>query len=765
VETFEDLNTDTRGLSAMIYVPPIVGNYYVTLYFPEQELEYATLGLPAGTMLASQTDRRELVVVDVQQEYHPGFNLPEEYWTRPIDSQLREWSRITGNWLEVHENVGNRYAPNNEYAPETAHILWARPLSKGGLAGGAQGHHGYSEGDAYEGLYQNDIIIGGKLYYNLLNTRTQGVLPPESQEVVAVDLHTGEVDWQKPLQTPDGSIRNLAFGQQMFWDAFNHHAVYSYLWSTAGSTWHAFDPFTGDWSYSIENVPSGTRVHGPNGELLVYTINIDGGWMSLWNNVKTVNPQDYGNSNDGSWGRNIGLDAEYSDRVYDAERGMVWNVSIPDLPPLSAFYSTLIMEDRIIGSNTGNIFGGPQTDPEFWALSLQPGHEGTLMWREPWTPPVADLWVHFTPNFQPSLEDGVFIVQAKETGQNWGFDIDSGEEIWGPTDPLPDIATATNLYFPRWGQAVGSDGIVVLGGGMGGVLRGHEIATGKELWEYEFPDEYKEILWSTNWPAVPQFVADGKVYVAHQEHSPLDPKPRGAPFVVLDLETGTEVFTADGMFRSTRWGGQAIIGDSIMAAMDTYDQRVYAVGRGPSAIAVEKPQAVAEMGSAVTIQGTVMDVSPGTQDAATKLRFPYGVPAVSDAGQSEWMLYVYKNYERPMDAIGVTVKVEVIAPSGNPESMDATSDSYGNWALGFCPEETGTYTIVATFEGSKAYYGSTQTTYLTVAEPVGGADTSDLEDSVNSVDESVTNLTTYVMAILVLVIIALLIAIYVLLRK
>jgi hypothetical protein len=72
--------------------------------------------------------------------------------------------------------------------------------------------------------------------------------------------------------------------------------------------------------------------------------------------------------------------------------------------------------------------------------------------------------------------------------------------------------------------------------------------------------------------------------------------------------------------------------------------------------------------------------------------------------------------------------------------------------------------VIATFEGSAAYYGSTQTTYLTVAEPVG-PDMSGLESSVNSVEDSVSGLTTYVMAILVLVIIALLIAVYLLLKK
>jgi hypothetical protein len=426
------------------------------------------------------------------------------------------------------------------------------------------------------------------------------------------------------------------------------------------------------------------------------------------------------------------------------------------------------MEDRIIGTNTGNIFGGPQPEPEFWAISLEPGHEGELMWRKEWTPPVADLWVHFTPNWLPSIEDGVFLIQAKETGENWGFDIDSGNELWGPTDRLPDIATATNLYFPRWGQAVGADGIVVLGGGMGGSIRGHDVRTGVELWRVDFVDEHQETLFGPYWPMTPQFVTDGKVYIAHQEHSPLDPKGRDAPFVALDLETGEVVFEAEGMFRSTRWGGQHIIGDSIMAAMDTYDQRVYAVGKGPSQLTVEKPQAIAELGSAMTIHGTIMDVSPGTEDIAIRMRFPNGVPAVSDADQSEWMKYLYKETNIPIMTTGVDVALEAVTPSGNYQQLGrTTSDSYGNWAFGWCPEEVGTYMIIATFEGSGAYYPSAQTSYLTVADPIMPADVdlTSIEDGQASIEASVSNLTTYILIILVLVIIALIVAIYCLLKK
>ena len=44
------------------------------------------------------------------------------------------------------------------------------------------------------------------------------------------------------------------------------------------------------------------------------------------------------------------------------------------------------------------------------------------------------------------------------------------------------------------------------------------------------------------------------------------------------------------------------------------------------------------------------------------------------------------------------------------------TDSYGNYGFTFEPEVPGQYLIMATFEGTNSYWGSTQTTYLSVDE-------------------------------------------------
>jgi hypothetical protein len=90
--------------------------------------------------------------------------MPTEYWTRPIDSQIREWNVIAGSWLSPSSIFGNDATAGlgQDDAPETAHVLWQRQLQIGGLAGGT----GISEqaaifpGDAYEGKFSNPRYHG-----------------------------------------------------------------------------------------------------------------------------------------------------------------------------------------------------------------------------------------------------------------------------------------------------------------------------------------------------------------------------------------------------------------------------------------------------------------------------------------------------------------------------------------------------------------------------------------------------------------------------
>jgi hypothetical protein len=191
--------------------------------------------------------------------------------------------------------------------------------------------------------------------------------------------------------------------------------------------------------------------------------------------------------------------------------------------------------------------------------------------------------------------------------------------------------------------------------------------------------------------------------------------PRGGPYACVNATDGSEIFRINGLMRETRWGGNPVMGDSIIAGFDTYDLQIYAMGKGPSKTTVSAPNLGAAPGQSVLIAGRVTDISPGTTDSRIALRFPNGVPAVSDASQSQYMLYVYKQFEMPTNASGVPVTISVVDANGNfREIGTTTTDASGSYTLSWMPDIPGKYTVIATFAGSEAYYGSYDQTAFVV---------------------------------------------------
>jgi len=702
IETsIEDIRTDATGGTGVLFTPMKVGTYTLQAHFPTQMASMTPFFSPfpiTNTFLASDSDVLELVVQEEALPYYPGHSLPDEYWTRPIDSQLREWSRISGSWLiaEVFMSgmAPSKYRPYNEDAPETAHILWARPMGGGlgGLAGGEVGLHSMEHGDAYEGKFEGSIIVGGILYYNKYEAAGWGAMgPPPKQEVVAVDLHTGEELWTKIFL----DNRTISFAQLFYWDSYNMHAVFAYLWITVGGgmfggpvEWHAFDPLTGEWEYSMTNVPSGNTIFGPKGEIYIYTVNLQNGWMTQWNSSSA-------GSLAGSWGNTV------RGRTIDATAGIDWNKTIPTGLPGSV--QATFFGDRIIGASV------TQEEVTVWGLSLEEGHEGTQMFNKTWNAPAQ--WATGNQSISwvaSSIEDKVGVLWTKDTRKYYGFSLDNGKYLWETEESEHylnfHVGTVPAVAYGR-----------LFSSGVSGIVYCYNLTTGKRLWTYEAADPWKEILWANNWWSRIQFITDGKIYMGHEEHSVIDPKPRGAPYYCLDIEDGSVIWRINGAFRQTHWGGRSIIGDSIIATQSTYDQRVYAIGKGASTTTVSIQNDVISLGSSTMIKGTVMDVSPGTEDAVLQIRFPNGVPAISDESMSEWMKYVYMQFGIPADATGVEVKLEAIDPNGEYAYIGtATTDTSGNYGFTFKPDVEGKYLIMATFYGSGGYYASTTTTYLAV---------------------------------------------------
>jgi len=708
-ETIADIKTDSTGGTGISWTPDEAGTYTLTTYFPEQIAPdvggFFQANPPSGaTMLEDHSEDLVLVVQDEPVPTWPGQPLPTEYWTRPIDAQIREWAPIAGNWLgdqvsmDASPPAQTLYKDYNVDAPETAHVLWAKPITFGGISGGQTGAYGFDQGDAYEPKWTGAVIIGGVVYYNQFETTGSetGLYRP----VVAVDLHTGEELWNKQLIDPDGNNRMLDFGQVFFFDGFNQHAVFDFLWAQAGSNWHAFDTFSGRWVYTMEGVPGGTRVYGPNGEILIYTLDLNAGYMQLWDSSRVVSPPVGGAVAQGSFNP--------QGQIYDAEttaRGQVWNVTIPTGLPGSV---DKVREGIILGSNFDKYSRVDNGEIAYWAISTETGNEGDLLYSKTFSVPYIG---HYDVQ-DADVESDVFVVAGAESRQHWGFRLSTGNLLWGPTE--------SQHYTDNWGYSSSNswDNIAYgkyISGNYGGTVYCRDATTGETLWTYLIDDPYVENLQNNYWRFRPAFFADGKVYLENTEHNPYDPQHRGTPFLCLDMETGERVFEIP--YRGSEWSSTPIIGDSIIAMYNEYDQRVYAMGKGPSATSISIPMNVIAEGNSVMVSGMVTDISPGTEEYGLRARFPDGVPVVADENMSDWMLYVYNQFQRPEEMMGVEVTVSVYDPNGNfYDVATTTTDDNGFYKAMFTPPVPGEYTVYAWFAGSKSFYSSSTQTALGVVD-------------------------------------------------
>jgi hypothetical protein len=691
-KTLGPINTDSTGMTGITYAPTTTGTYYLQTHFPAQWFNTTT----SNTYYKeSYSEQLQLIVQEEPVPYYPGNPLPTEYWARPINAQLREWYTISGSWLVPTPTLptDNLYAADNTDAPESAHVLWTQPIGDtfGGLAGGVDST-GYAIGDAYEGKW-GAITVSGVLCYNKYDSGQP------QQTVVAVDLHTGKTLWERTLGF-NGSMYGtgrISFGQIVRIETMNNQGDFAYVWVVSGTNWYAFDPLTGDWKYNMTNVPTGTNYYGPGGEILRYSISQTAGWLAQWNTTSAAIK--------GNTGMAIAWGSQVRGKSFDAQiKGYDWNVTIPK--GLPGTVRTVNPDDRLVGANIN------ATQVQIWAINLNDskGAIGQLMYNKAWSAPSEWLDGNLTVSWSgASLIDNVAVLISKETRSYYAFDLSNGEFLWGPSEPDGYLNMFDRISTINYGKLITS--------GAAGEMRGYNAKTGEILWNYTAEDLDTEFTIGNNWWMQQLIVTDGKVYLGHVEHSPNQPLPRGAPFICLNVTTGEVIWKMEGGFRQTCWGGKAVIGDSILAFQDTYDGRIYALGKAPSYTQVNASPKVSTNGDSVLVEGSVTDLSPGTQDYAIAARFPDGVPAVSDESQSEWMKYVYMQFAKPTNTTGIEVSLDTLDPNGNYIHIGNTvSDSSGKFCYQWTPEVPGKYTIYATFTGSKSYYSSTSETFIAVDE-------------------------------------------------
>ncbi len=432
--------TESIGSIFFFYKPDMAGNWSVSFTMPAQNItdDTGTIQYTACTSnTASFTVQTDPVNAGLLNGY-PWAQLPNDntYWSYPINSNNREWSQISGDWLQyglvkstVISGVGcNLWQPYGS-GPNTGHVVWSQPLNTGGIVGGDYGSRSYGSPN-YAG--QGAVVMDGKVFVNI----------PNAGKFECIDLTTGQV-----LYTADGSIQA---GLRLPGDAYalsfldpsvvlaNSYGAYStpYLfgtsspvwWFFSGPTWNFYDPLTGTLMRSIDNASASIYrlVDGTN-----FAYGIEGDNLFAWDMSQVV---------DENWPTGItwtsplfepsasllGISADLSTIVlankddaanqywgFSAKDGTsLWNLTIP----YSVGEAFALYRSNINGFVTFN-----PVDATFHCYSMLTGAE---LWTSesfadsPWTSQytVYNSWTNDENNLYLMFPDGSIRALSLQTG-------------------------------------------------------------------------------------------------------------------------------------------------------------------------------------------------------------------------------------------------------------------------------------------------------------------------------------------------------------
>jgi hypothetical protein len=255
-------------------------------------------------------------------------------------------------------------------------------------------------------------------------------------------------------------------------------------------------------------------------------------------------------------------------------------------------------------------------------------------------------------------------------------------------------------------------------------------------------------------------VCNGMIYCFSTEHSPTNPLWRQSYVRCINIADGTLIW------KIADFNMGMSLADGYLVTASQYDNLIYCIGKGPSAITVTAPQNGILEGNSFTITGTVTDQSPGAVNYAAKYGLLNGVPVVSDESQEAFMEYLYEEQTKPSNLTGVPVKIDALDPNGNNVNLGTTTtDSSGFYSFQVNPDMlsagTGTYQVIASFAGSKSYGSSYTESAFTLNSSPSIAPTATSQPTA----VTATDLMTYMAVGVIAIIIAIAIVGLLILRK
>ena len=560
-----DVIHDTTSSQYYAYVPSKVGEYTFEFEFPGQEYTWdeptAGFGPPVPNMYTNDTylASSAMTTLTVQEEQIPGitgYPLPEEYWTRPIYGENTDWWTISSNWLGTGSpefksiNFGVDVAIPGAVGSRTSHIMWSRPLQSGGVVGDDNfvfAGDTYFEGTAYRVRFSNPIIMAGKLFYK----EPLNYAGSASGPTVCIDLRTGEELWSRT------DVHTPTFGYIYAFHSPDFHGVMEpVLVATGGrrspvpgGMWIGYDGDTGEWLFNVTNVPSGAKAMGPQGEYLQYIIQNAGTSADPDYRLLQWNSSKLGTTGIMSTGEILGVIDASTKNCYD------WNVSIPWRNAITDSFSVgvawgsdimLCYEGALPCGGSPAAFGRPpsSTPYTYYGINLNPdeGALGRVLWEETYTAPPGNITV-FLSGSDP--EAGVFVESYKETRQWVGYNLRTGQKIWGPTESQ----TSFDYYGDDFGGVLNAQ--LAYGrlyhSAMAGIVYCYDALTGDLLWTYGNGGEGNSTsagyqLAYGVYPTMIEAIGNGVIYTSVIEHTVNTPIYKGARTRAVNATDGTEVY-------------------------------------------------------------------------------------------------------------------------------------------------------------------------------------------------------------------------------
>jgi len=738
--------SDLTGGTVAYFTPDAVGNYTIQFIYAGQYLRNASgfNGLYADPSVSLPTT---LVVQQeaVFERSLPFTPLPTQWWQYPVSAQnSQNWYVLTGAWLGLGANsfaITGRYNNSGYYNPYTedvtsGHVLWTKPWCGGGVAGGMFGgdevRSHYWSTFQYQPRY-SPVIIDGKIYANwatFTGIRTTNIA---NQGITCVDLYTGQTLWTI------NTTASLRCGMQMYQYTINDYGVRGpWIWAhgvlpasevggsissnNSGTQWNLYDAFTGKYCMSVVNGTELTLGQDEDGNLIGYYLNNTAGTQIVHPRYNTnlvvtntgphitaVNMTVCAGMTGSNNPQNV---AQNTFRAM--QTGYIWdmpvqqNLSGVDFDPNLSLSGITGNELVLTSGSTSHGTHG------YMLIASMDVNTGAWLGAANITYPQSNAMLPYT-RVSTVFGDGIYAINNLVNYNVVAYKTKDCTKAWevamtGYNGAQPNLY---DLYGVRTYTAKDS----FLFCGLGGDIWSLDSRTGALNWYTNTTTlqgssglETPYNVWPL-WVFGSSCVSNEIAYIAggHEYNPPLY---HGCQIFAINTTDGSLVWKE----LDTSVTSSAIAYGKLVT-LNAYDNQLYCRGKGPSGTTVSAPSVGVTTSTPITISGTVMDVSPGTQQQLVASNYPYGLPCISDETQSLFMEAVYQQQPMYSNMTGVPVTISVIDSNNNLRDIGTTtSNVMGNFGFTWTPDISGNYQVIATFTGSNSYYPSSSSTFFFAGE-------------------------------------------------